>query len=86
MAKQASATTVNYDDLNASLTSRDTKFPLFQFGLTRRRWIEELWGHPTSLAHGFPTFVGSGHAAIFPEGWPKPGSRFERWSVWQRCK
>jgi hypothetical protein len=83
MAKKASATykiaqwdigeslrshTVNYNDLNASLTSRGTKFPLFQFGLTRRRseqvWIEELWGHPTSLAHGFPAFVGSGHAGI----------------------
>jgi hypothetical protein len=84
MAKQTSATykiaqwdigeslrshTVNYNDLNASLTIRGTKFPLFQFGLTRRRsehvWIEELRGHPTPLAHGFPAIVDSGHAGTF---------------------
>ena len=68
------------NDLNASVQSVGSKFPLFKFGISKLRQhgpflgvrdpraavsIEEVQGQQTPLAHGFLQIVGSGHAGIF---------------------
>ena len=70
----------NANDLNASVQSVGSKFPLFKFGISKLRQhgpflgvrdpraavsIEEVQGQQTPLARGFLQIVGSGHAGIF---------------------
>jgi hypothetical protein len=70
----------NANDLNASVQSVGSKFPLFQFGISKLRQhgpflgvrdpraavsIEEVQGQATPLSRGFLAIVGSGHAGIF---------------------
>jgi hypothetical protein len=70
----------NANDLNASVQSVGTKFPLFKFGISKLRQygpflgvrdpraavsIEEVRGQQTPLAHGFLAITKSGYAGIF---------------------
>jgi hypothetical protein len=59
----------NANDLNASVTVRSPKFPLFRFGVTDRKTplvvVEEVVAKRTQLSRGFMAIMKSGHVGIF---------------------
>jgi hypothetical protein len=73
----------NFNDLNASVKSVGTKFPLFKFGVVARKEeqvvISEVRSSRTPLAHGFMAIVGAVTRGSFSVG-ERRDIRLRRWS------